>query len=114
MKLTNQRISVPELKHNKWKVYMMFLSSIISICSLIGLIAFNKQTLIFSKKLKLVDNIFFFIYINTTFLYSFLSYNLLNNLETIDVLKSYNYLCSKQILVFIMGVQVLCCKYIFI
>ena len=110
MKLTKQRISVPELKNNKWKVYMMFFSANASICLLMGLIFYNSQTFDLSKQLKLIDNIFFFMFINITFLYSFLSYNLLNTLETSDVIRSYNYLSLKQILVFIMGVQVLCCN----
>ena len=106
---SRQRINVPELKQEKWKIYIILVSSIISIASILTMTAFYKETAELTKRLGLVDNILLFFYINCSFIYSLVSFTLLSNIETTEILKSYNYIFTKQILVYIMGVQVLCC-----
>ncbi len=106
---TRQRLNVPELNREKWKIYIILVSALISITSILGMTFFYKESAEITKRLGLVDNILLFLYTNSSFLYSAVSFTLLSNIETTEIFKNYNYIFTKQILVYIMGIQVLCC-----
>lgn len=108
--MTYQRLSVPSLRNEKWKTYIIQLSSTFSVLSLIGILYYNKEVIDFSKKLKLVDNSLWMCYIVCTYIYCLVTYNLLSKLDVDTEPLCNNYLAIKRFLLCIMSVQCICCK----
>jgi hypothetical protein len=99
--LIRQRISVPELISEKTKNYSITFTSIISVTSMISLTLFKEKTNAFSKNyLYLVDNIFYLLFLASSFLICQLSYLLLKKLDVFCVVKDSKFLYFKKIILF--------------
>ena len=103
--LIKQRISVPELKTEKGKYFVLIFSLLSITFSILVLLFFNK-TSIFSTKtyLKLTDNIFFLAYIFSCYIFSVDTYYFLNRIEVSNIPKEGYYLNLKKYLITIMGI----------
>jgi hypothetical protein len=80
----------------------------IVVFSSLVLIFYNKSTQNFTRNLGLVDNIMFMLFANSSFVYSYKSYYILNVLINYEK-KSSHLINVKFVLVYIIGVQVACC-----
>ncbi len=110
--LIRQRISVPELRKEKWRNYLVLISGSTSVLCMITMIFYNNETLKFSKMfIHTVDNIFFSFYIVTTFIYSVMTYLLLEKMNILELPKNCACLLFKKYLIVLMGVQLICCKF---
>ncbi len=72
---------------------------------------YNKETLILSQKvLGIADNIFFWIYILSSFVYCYMTYSLLTKFNIREVPKDCSCLVYKKYLILLMLVQLVSCK----
>jgi phosphatidylserine synthase len=109
--LIKQRISVPELKKEKWLNYLVLISCSVSILSFITIVYYNEITLYISRNiLGLVDNIFYFIYLICSFIYCLCTYLLLCKMNIKEIPKDCACLLFKKYTTFLMGIQLICCK----
>jgi len=104
--LIHQRVSVPELKSERWKNALVNVASLVSILSFIGFSFYYEETLEFSKKrLNLVDNVLFPVYMLMSFVYCLMLYVVLNKMSCKEVKKDENYLNAKKYLLIVMTIQ---------
>lgn len=109
--LIRQRISVPELIEERWRNYIIIITNLFSVVSFIGMTYFSKETLHFShNNLKFVDNVLFLVYMISSFLACYMTFKLLSKLNLKEMPKDSCYLNIKKYLIYLMTVQVLCCK----
>lgn len=109
--LIRQRISVPELIEERWRNYVITITSSISVVTFISMTYYNQETLNFShKNLRFADNVLFILYMISSFLACFMTFKLLSKLNVREVPKDCCCLIMKKYLIFLMGVQVLCCE----
>lgn len=103
--LIKQRISVPELRSQIWKYFLLVFSLIsISFCLCI-LLFFNSTSLYTSKYLLgLTDNVFFLIYLISLFVFCKISYSFLKKLENPQIPNEKYYLNIKMYLLAVMGI----------
>jgi len=106
--LIKQRISVPELIKERWRNYFLVLTCLVSIFAMLGMTFYNEDSMAFSNKIGLVDNIFMFVYILSTFTYCLMTFVLLSRLNINEVPKDCCCLTLKKYLMLIMAVQVFC------
>lgn len=110
--LLKQRISVPELRKEKWKNYLIIISFITSLLSVFSLLFYNQRTLSLSRiYFKSIDNVFFACFMITTYIYCHMTYMLLSKLNIKEIPKDCNCLYVKKALLVYMSIQILCCKY---
>ena len=79
------------------------------VLSTLSLIFYNKSTQDFTRKIGLVDNIMFILLANSSFIYSYFSFNILMTLITYEK-KSSHFIYVKYILIYIIGIQIACCN----
>jgi hypothetical protein len=84
--LIKQRISVPELVSEKKKNYLLILLSLLIVGLSIGLTFFKNETLNFTfQYFGIIDNILYTLYMLSSLLVCFLSFSILNNIDTIGI-----------------------------
>jgi len=75
--------------------------------SVIGMTFYYEETLEFSrKKLNLVDNILFLVYILSNYTFCFMSSSMLDSINCKEMPKDKGYTMTKKVLLLIMGLQV--------
>jgi hypothetical protein len=109
--LLRQRISVPEFSSESWRNSQLIISNIISIIAMIFLTFYNEETIYYSRRyLGLVDNVLFFIYLSSSFMFCLNTYLLLMKLNIREIPKESTCLNFKRYLIMVMAIQLLCCK----
>lgn len=103
--LMRQRISVPELIDQKLKNFFALIFGFISICSCIILTFFYPQTLEFSKYFGLIENIFSLLNMQSSFLFCFLTFEMLKRISFPEYPTDVNYLRCKRLLLIFMFIQ---------
>jgi len=108
--LIKQRISVPELKEERWRNYLIIITSCISVFSMISMTYYNKETLKLSRSFGFVDNLMYPVYVLSSFLYCLMTYSLLSKLHDKEMHKTKDscYIKIKMYLIILMGIQVFC------
>jgi hypothetical protein len=107
--LIKQRISVPELKSEKWKNYCIILTSTCSVISMFAMTFLGEQTMSLSRNIGLVDNILFLLFMTASFSYCLLSFDLLEKLNIREIPKDCYCILFKRYLITLMAVQLFCC-----
>jgi len=104
--LIRQRISVPELKMEKRKNYFILFSSIISVCSLMGLTFLKDKTMTFTRIfVGLTDNFLYISFLGSSISICYLSFILLKKIESIFFQKDSIFLFFKKIILAIMTIN---------
>lgn len=104
--MIRQRISVPDLIQEKSKIYVILFSSIISVCSMIGMTLYKEKTYSFTKKFTgLADNILFITFLGSSIVICFLSFIILKKIDIFGVQKDSKFLYFKKIIIALMTVN---------
>lgn len=101
-------MSVPELIKQKPKNFLMLFFGLMTITSNLIQTLLQKETLSFSRSFGLVENIFQLLYILSSFLFSFLSYDLLRKISFTEHPVDNKYLIFKKLVLIFMFVQLIC------
>lgn len=109
--LIRQRLSVPELSKQKHKNSLVLFFGIISISSLFMIFILDKYSMTLSRNLGFVDNIFNIVFMLSSFIFCFFSFDLLNKLSLKENPADLGYLFYKKFLLIFMFTQQAC--YIF-
>lgn len=110
--LIKQRISVPELQSEKGKYFLLIFSLLSISFSFFVLVFYNDTTLYITHHyMKLTDNVFFLVFLLSSYVFCLDSFYFLNKFDISTVPKESYYLNIKMYLLAIMGITIL--QYIF-
>ncbi len=110
--LIKQRISVPELQREKGNYFLLILSLLSISFSYLVLVFFNDSTLYITIHfLKLTDNVFFLLFLMSSYIFCLDTFYFLNKFDISTVPKESYYINIKMYLLAIMGITIL--QYIF-
>ena len=94
---------MPELITEKKKNYLIIISCMISVMSIVGLTFFQEITLNFTKRyFGITDNILFLTYMTSSFLLCLLTFSLLNKMDSKGITKNIKFISYKKTILYIM------------